>query len=177
MEGPNRQKNGQFSSRKYTRKSRKTFAESETPTDNAANISWSDGRRIVKLGYIASQLTECQRCKIQPLHLVDCVNEIRYGFGSILKIKCNGCKYINSIYTGKQHRESEKKDKGMKIFDINTKSALDKAKSRIDRKKNRYRVNAKEDVTLLQQLITSVNPTTDDILCFSFSVKYVQEYL
>jgi uncharacterized protein YegL len=56
----------------------------------------------------------------------------------------------------------------MKIFDINTKSALDKAKSRIDRKKNRYRVNAKEDVTLLQQLITSVNPTTDDILCFSF---------
>ena len=37
--------------------------------------------------------------------------------------------------------------------------------------------NAKEDVTLLQQLITSVNPTTDDILRFSFSVKYVQEYL
>ena len=65
----------------------------------------------------------------------------------------------------------------MKIFDINTKSALGKAKSRIDRKKNGYRVNAKEDVTLLQQLITSVNPTTDDILCFSFSVKYVQEYL
>jgi hypothetical protein len=45
-------------------------------------------------------------------------NEIRYGFGSILKIKCNGCKYINSIYTGKQHRESEKNDKGMKIFAI-----------------------------------------------------------
>ena len=37
--------------------------------------------------------------------------------------------------------------------------------------------NTKEDVTLLQQLITSVNPTTDDILRFSFSVKYVQEYL
>jgi hypothetical protein len=37
--------------------------------------------------------------------------------------------------------------------------------------------NAKEDVALLQQLITSVNPTTDDILRFSFSVKYVQEYL
>ena len=37
--------------------------------------------------------------------------------------------------------------------------------------------NAREDVTLLQQLITSVNPTIDDILRFSSSVKYVQEYL
>jgi hypothetical protein len=37
--------------------------------------------------------------------------------------------------------------------------------------------NAKKDVTLLQQLITSVNTTTDDILHFSFSVKYEQEYL
>ena len=108
MQGPNRQKNGQFSSRKDTRKSRKTFAESETQTDNTANISWSDGRRIVELEYIASQLTECQRCKIQPLHLVDCVNEIRYGFGRILKIKSNGCKYINSIYTRKQHSQKKR---------------------------------------------------------------------
>ena len=37
--------------------------------------------------------------------------------------------------------------------------------------------NAKEDVTLLQQLITTVNTTTDDILHFSSSVKYVQDYL
>ena len=37
--------------------------------------------------------------------------------------------------------------------------------------------NANEDVTLLQQLMTSVNTTSDDILRFSFSVKYVQEYL
>ena len=29
----------------------------------------------------------------------------------------------------------------------------------------------------MQHLITSVNPTTDDILRFSFSLKYVQEYL
>jgi hypothetical protein len=36
--------------------------ESETQTDNAANISWSDGRRIVELGYIASQLTKSYPC-------------------------------------------------------------------------------------------------------------------
>lgn len=45
---------------------------------------------------------------------------------------------------GKTTQKVRKKDKGMKISDINTKSALGKAKSRIDRKKYGYGVNVNE---------------------------------
>jgi len=52
------------------------------------NVRWNEGRRIVEIGFSAEQLKSCQKCKTTPLHLKDCVGEIRYGFGSILKIKC-----------------------------------------------------------------------------------------
>ena len=86
------------------------------------NLRWNEGRRIVEIGFLAEQLKSCQKCKTTPLHLKDCVGEIRYGFGSILKIKCI-CSHINTIYTGKQHRTEDKSDKGLKIWDVNSKAA------------------------------------------------------
>lgn len=73
------------------------------------NLRWNEGRRIVEIGFLAEQLKSCQKCKTTPLHLKDCVGEIRYGFGSILKIKCI-CSHINTIYTGKQHRTEDKSE-------------------------------------------------------------------
>jgi hypothetical protein len=66
------------------------------------NLQWNEGRRIVEIGFFAEQLKSFQKCKTTPLHLKDCVSEIRYGFGSYLKIKC-----ICSHITGKQHRTED----------------------------------------------------------------------
>ena len=41
-------------------------------------------------------------------------DERRYVLGSILKITCGNCKFLNLVYTGKQHRVAEKSEKGLK---------------------------------------------------------------
>ena len=71
------------------------------------NLRWNEGRLIVEIGFLAEQLKSCQKCKTTPLHLNNCVDEIRYGFGSILKIECM-CSHINTIYTGKQQNRGQK---------------------------------------------------------------------
>ena len=83
-------------------------AETRTNFD----IMWSDGRRIVELEHLASQLAECQKCRTAALHLKDCINETRYGFGSVLTIKCEQCSHMNHVHTGKQNRDQTKKDTG-----------------------------------------------------------------
>lgn len=104
-----------------------TNSETQTQTEvDNDSLGWNEGRRIVELGFLAEQLKLCQECKKNPLHLSDCVSEIRCGFGSLLKIQCSTCNRINNIYTGKQHRTEDKNDKGLKIWDVNSKAALGK---------------------------------------------------
>jgi hypothetical protein len=115
---------------RFTWKKRKVEEKIVNVCENAAqtefeNLRWNEGRQIVEIGFLAEKLKSCQKCKTTPLHLKDCVGEIRYGFGSILKIKCI-CSHINTIYTGKQHRTEDKSDKGLKIWDVNSKAALGK---------------------------------------------------
>lgn len=125
---PNRKKNGFFTKRKSSKNDeRKSGVFIQTEKEEDDPLTWTDGRRIVELGFLSDQLKECTRCK-SALHLFHCIKEARYGLGSVLKIKCQSCFFINSVYTGKQHQNKEKQEKGMKIFDINTKCALGRCK-------------------------------------------------
>ena len=99
-------------SSRFTWKKRKVEEKIVNVCENAAqtefeNLRWNEGRQIVEIGFLAEKLKSCQKCKTTPLHLKDCVGEIRYGFGSILKIKCI-CSHINTIYTGKNTEQRTK---------------------------------------------------------------------
>jgi len=95
------------------------FPDSISVDTNVENTpSWRDGRRIVELGHLASQLVCCD-CG-GNLVLNNITKETRYGFGSLLYIDC-ACGIINVVETNKRHR---RKPKGPKAFDINLKSAL-----------------------------------------------------
>ena len=58
------------------------------------NLRWNEGRRLVEIGFLAEQLKSCKKCKTTPLHLKDCVGEIRYGFGSIVTNQKNIIKRV-----------------------------------------------------------------------------------
>ena len=116
---------GSHGKRKRWRKKSWMFVRMPLKQNSKTYDGISEGRRIVKIWFLAEQLKSCQKCKTTPLHLKDRVGEIRYGFDSILKIKCI-CSHINTIYTGKQHRTEDKSDKGLKILDVNSKAALGK---------------------------------------------------
>ena len=83
---------------------RKGLSPSLTPLDSTpAKRSFSaplHGRRIVHLRYLAVGLSACQNpgCG-KPLALIDCVEEKRYGLGSVLVIPCQQCGMENFIDT------------------------------------------------------------------------------
>ena len=62
-----------------------------------------EGRRIVELGRLTTQLKSCKTCG-NSVHLHDCQKEMRYGLGSILYILCRRCSYVNLITTEKRRR-------------------------------------------------------------------------
>ncbi|VDH96628.1 Hypothetical predicted protein [Mytilus galloprovincialis] len=86
-------------------------------------LDWRQGRRVVELGYLADQLKQCKNCS-SPLFLHNCDEEKKCGLGSILYVVCQNCPYRNPIFTGKRHRPTENKKKGMQVWDINTKLSL-----------------------------------------------------
>ena len=95
-----------------------------TSPDKATNIAvteYSDilqGRRIIDLAYFAKMLQQgCAGCE-EPLQLVGCVSERKYGLASIFQIKCHKCGNITSISSGK--RQNDEKN-GQGPFDVNVK--------------------------------------------------------
>jgi len=65
------------------------------------------GRRVVEIDHLAKQLY-CNDCGKQ-LNLNNIVNEKRYGFGSVLMIKCEcECGSCNEVSTGKTHRTGKR---------------------------------------------------------------------
>ncbi|XP_078329120.1 uncharacterized protein LOC111135496 isoform X1 [Crassostrea virginica] len=71
------------------------------------------GRHIVELNILGQYLRKgCSICA-EVLNLASCVGESRYGLGSILHIKCDGCQRINSVPTGKRRQNG--------VWDVNTK--------------------------------------------------------
>ena len=97
VNGRKRKPNGQFIRNKCKNKRRRiSSAEHETKAENIAETSdeqtplpehakccWRDGRRIVKLGYLADQLKAgCSECK-NPLNIINTMDETTQGLGSI----------------------------------------------------------------------------------------------
>jgi hypothetical protein len=98
----------------------------ETESESSKSIPMPvriTGRRIVDLNHLSEQLQSCKQCGT-PLHLHMIEDERRYGFASILYIRCCKCNGVNKITTGKRHRVADKKR--ALVFDINTKAALGK---------------------------------------------------
>ena len=98
-----------------------------TPSGSNTKINWSDGRRIVELGLLASSLKKgCCSCH-QNLCLWNTYHELRNGLCSTLYIRCSDCNQINRVLTGKTHYHSEKV-KTKPVHDINSKLVTGKFK-------------------------------------------------
>ena len=84
----------------------KTSPSREGLTDGVEEnqVSWVDGRRIVQLDLLAEGLgTYCDKdCAL--LDLRNIIDEVRYGFASVLWVKCGECGNLNSVRTSKSHR-------------------------------------------------------------------------
>lgn len=63
----------------------------------------------------------CKFCG-HPLKLSDICGEVRYGLGSLLRIKCKKCNKVTSVPSGKRHSRLD--DHASRAFDVNTKLAL-----------------------------------------------------
>lgn len=97
-----------------------TTEEDHAPATNCMEESWEVGRRVVELKLLAEGLKECIFCK-EPLSLISCAGEKKYGLASILYVACRKCGTTNSVPTGKRHSTSGKGP--ARCFDINTKMA------------------------------------------------------
>ena len=100
-----------------------TITDLEPDSTQDKNSGWRVGRRVVELGHLADQLV-CRYCS-KTLSLKNIERERRYGYASMLYIPCE-CGILNTISTGKSHRDPSKKAKGTPIYDINTKAVLGK---------------------------------------------------
>lgn len=101
-----------------TQKPSSPVSISKVPSKNDTTPDWHRGRRIVELGHLGRQLM-CVDCG-QTLSLTNICTEWRYGFGSLLYVKCL-CWMINKVTTNKSHRMHSK---GVGVFDVNTMAAI-----------------------------------------------------
>ena len=75
----------------------------------------------MELGFLADQLKEgCSVCK-KVLNVVNTVDEMTQGLGSVLYVQCEECSQLNAIKTGKTHCSPSKRNVGRPKRDINTK--------------------------------------------------------
>ena len=78
-----------------------------------------EGRRILDISYIVSQMISgCSFCK-KALQLIDITNEYREGLASLLYILCE-CGATNTIYTSSYHFLNTNSDSSTRVFDVNT---------------------------------------------------------
>ena len=114
-----------------SKKTRKTINES-FEDENEKRIEgiciedseWGNGRRIIELRHLAEQLKACKMCA-KPLLLHKTEREQQVGYASILYVSCD-CGIINTVTTGKSHRPPDKSNRGMPVYDVNTKAVLGK---------------------------------------------------
>ena len=71
-----------------------------------------------KVPSFSSFQTGCE----QALRLGATISETRFGLGSILKVLCDSCGFINNIPLGKRHKADEQA-KVARCWDVNTKAA------------------------------------------------------
>ena len=95
---------------------------SEENTDNLPNSTLLSGRRIVELDHVVNQLKQCYFCGFE-LNLIRTKGEKRYGFDSVLSVKCGHCKKDNKVDTNKRQRIAET-SRGPPGFVVNTKATI-----------------------------------------------------
>ena len=90
----------------------------ETP--NIPKSSSIEGRRIVDIEYMAAQMI-CEKCSGR-LHLMDIVQEQRYGLASLFTVVCpHPCSHPNKVATSR--RKEEEGDRS-RPFVVNCKSVI-----------------------------------------------------
>lgn len=78
-----------------------------------------EGNRIIDVQFMAQQMF-CEKCQ-SDLLLKNIKQETCPGFGSIFKIQCPNCLWINKCLSGPKYNDLST---GHKVFAINTKAAL-----------------------------------------------------
>ena len=78
----------------------------------------SQQRKIVAFSYLSEVLDirGCVECNT-PLKQIHSESKTVHGLGMILAIRCEHCKMINDVATGKQHHNTSKK-RTKPVFDI-----------------------------------------------------------
>ncbi|XP_046555393.1 uncharacterized protein LOC124264681 [Haliotis rubra] len=97
--------------------------ESVTRTDGLQTepqFSCITGRRIVEFDTLCKGLY-CSECSSHLL-LQNIQSETRIGLASLLYIKCE-CVFLNSAPNGKSHKNAATGNRGVPIYDVNTKAA------------------------------------------------------
>ena len=83
------------------------------------------GRRVTHMLSFAEALACCKNPACgQPIVLLDCKEEARGGMGSVLKVPCRACKFVNNVDT--DSRAESEQQRGPQPFSSNHKLALGK---------------------------------------------------
>ena len=79
------------------------IVETQTQNDSCDLSSTVEGRRVIDVAFMASQMT-CIACSHQ-LHLMDIVKETRYGLASLFRLICSrsSCRHLNTVSTSRRH--------------------------------------------------------------------------
>ena len=105
----------------YDKESENIAAENCGESSFQEGLSWRGGRRVVELGVLAEALGKyCGEGCSSRLDLRNTESEKRYGFASLLWVRCVECGAFNSINTSKSRHV---KKKGAPVYDVNTKTA------------------------------------------------------
>ena len=104
-----------------------TLSDGDADHNLEAGSDSVEGRRIVNISYMASQMS-CMACE-SVLALVNIKRELRIGFASQFKILCEVCSHVNTVWTDKRHESTATSiyySSRTQPFDINTKAAIGK---------------------------------------------------
>jgi hypothetical protein len=112
--------------RKNTRQ--EDISPSQDPYSAALPENFIDGRRIVDLRYLATQMV-CQQCETD-IHLRDFISEQRYGAASELTFQCSACGLCRFVSTSTDSSvRNSAEDRRSRVFDINCKIVIGKTGS------------------------------------------------
>lgn len=86
----------------------------------ASREGWKEGRRIMELGVLLSELKVCKKCRLGPVPLTyhNIIGELQKGLAGLLACQNPECGYINMVPYGQTHRV---KMTGAQCFVVNTK--------------------------------------------------------
>ena len=99
--------------------------ECDSPIPKKSPQCQLQDRRVTHMLNYAEALACCKNPECgQPIVMLDCKKEARGGMGSVLKMPCRACKFVNNVDT--DSRAESEQQRGHQSFSSNHKLALGK---------------------------------------------------